>query len=281
MRPWFFPPGLNHLHLPSVFKQCLSVDCMGMFFLQPVLVISVIVSWKQVYVWVLLPPLSRDRMYNCCNNFSTPQHPPRRHLNNWPFLKQFLTQSSERNQADMSSFSYSIIFINKILWSYQAKMHVNKSVINTGIMDADNVLWLDYYIYGPINSCSLHNWPKQMLVLVFASSPASTWFDVGACHCTGAWHRAFCLEALAVVNVDVGKADLRVVGAGELDYPLRCSHLLAAGTGVLQGSHCGRVADRRKMTLWKKGKRRAALYPIYVPQYGHYMIENAFIHNWL
>ena len=61
-----------------------------------------------------------------------------------------------------------------------------------------------------------------------------------------AGHRAFCREARAFVDVDVGVANLCVVRAGELDLPLRCSRLLAAGAGVLQGTHFGRVADDRE-----------------------------------
>lgn len=59
-------------------------------------------------------------------------------------------------------------------------------------------------------------------------------------------HRALGLEAPAAVNVGVGVSDLCVVRAGELDLALRCSQLLAAGAGVLQGSCFGRVAERRE-----------------------------------
>lgn len=63
---------------------------------------------------------------------------------------------------------------------------------------------------------------------------------------TSAHHRALCLEAPAGVDVGVGIGELGVVGAGELDLPLGCGQLLAARAGVLQGSHFGRVSERRE-----------------------------------
>lgn len=56
--------------------------------------------------------------------------------------------------------------------------------------------------------------------------------------------------------MDVHVGDLCVVRAGELDLPLRCSQLLAARAGVLQGSHFGRVAERRERDGVKKGGRK-------------------------
>lgn len=55
--------------------------------------------------------------------------------------------------------------------------------------------------------------------------------------------------------MDVHVGDLCVVRAGELDLPLRCSQLLAARAGVLQGSHFGRVAERRERGRREEGRQ--------------------------
>lgn len=57
-------------------------------------------------------------------------------------------------------------------------------------------------------------------------------------------HRTLRLETPAGINVSVGVGDLSVVGAGELDLPLRCGQLLATRASVLQRSHFGGVAER-------------------------------------
>lgn len=57
-------------------------------------------------------------------------------------------------------------------------------------------------------------------------------------------YRAFSLEAPTGINVGVSVGDLSVVRTKELDLPLRRGKLCAAGAGVLQGSHFGRVAER-------------------------------------
>lgn len=54
----------------------------------------------------------------------------------------------------------------------------------------------------------------------------------------------------------VGIGDLGVVRAEELDLPLRCGQLLAAGAGMLQGSHFGRVAERREKGLCEEREKR-------------------------
>lgn len=55
--------------------------------------------------------------------------------------------------------------------------------------------------------------------------------------------------------MDVRVGDLCVVRAGELDLPLRRGQLLAARAGVLQGSHFGRVAERRERGQCEEGDR--------------------------
>lgn len=68
-------------------------------------------------------------------------------------------------------------------------------------------------------------------------------------------HRALRLEAATGIDVDVCVGDLCVVRAGELDLPFRRGQLLAARAGVLQGSHFGRVAERRERGRREEGDR--------------------------
>lgn len=97
-----------------------------------------------------------------------------------------------------------------------------------------------------------------MHMLMFALSPASTWIDAGGsgCHFTTTKYRALCLEAPTGIDVGIGVGDFSVVSAEELDLLLRSGQLLAAGAGVLQGSHFGRVAEKERNDLWRQGKDR-------------------------
>ena len=78
-----------------------------------------------------------------------------------------------------------------------------------------------------------------------ALSPASARAGSWGRGLPAAHHRAVGVQAGAGLDEGVAVADLCAVGAGELDPPLRRSHLLAAGAGVLQSSHFGRITEER------------------------------------